>query len=86
VKAKSYPGLEQDTTILGWLQGVFANGVVSSDVVYKQLKNLFDHKEDFYAIHPFAKEVTLQNAVNDICVPLHPGAEKYYREMGLLKK
>jgi hypothetical protein len=30
--------------------------------------------------------MTLETALKGIPVPLHPGAEKYYREVGVLKK
>ncbi len=86
VKAKSYKGLEQDTPIMGFAGGLWALSSVNPDYVYKMIKNLFDHKEEFYAIHSAAKEITLQNALTGLSVPLHPGAEKYYKEKGLLKK
>jgi TRAP transporter TAXI family solute receptor len=86
VKAKSYKGLEQDTTIMGFAGALWTHSGASTDYVYSVLKNLFDHKEEFYSIHTAAKEVTLQNALSGLSVPLHPGAEKYYREMGVLKK
>jgi uncharacterized protein len=86
VKAKSYKGLEQDTQIMGFVGGVFVNSEVSSDYVYKFLKNLFAHKEEFYSIHAAAKEVSMENALKGLSVPLHPGAEKFFRESGVLKK
>ncbi len=86
VKAKSYKGLDQDTTIMGFAGATWTHTGVSDEIVYNFLKNLFDHKDDFYSIHPAAREVTHQNALAGLSVPLHPGAEKYYREMGILKK
>jgi len=86
VKAKSYKGLEQDTTIMGFTTGLWTHAGLSDDIVYKFLKNLFDHRNDYYAIHSTAKELTPQSALNGLSVPLHPGAEKYFREVGILKK
>jgi TRAP transporter TAXI family solute receptor len=86
VKAKSYKGLEQDTPIMGFAGGLWVLASASNDYVYKLIKNLFDHKDEFYAIHSAAKEITHENALIGLSVPLHPGAEKYYKEMGLLKK
>ena len=59
---------------------------VSTDFVYNMLKNLFDHKADYYAIHTSAKDLSLENALRGLAVPLHPGAEKYFKEVGVLKK
>jgi TRAP transporter TAXI family solute receptor len=85
VKAKSYKGIEQNTPILGWAGAVWTHAGVSADLVYKFLKNLFDHKEDYYAIHSEAKSLTVENATRSIHVPFHPGAEKCLRELGAIK-
>ena len=86
VKAKSYKGLDQDTTIMGFAGGLWALSSVSNDYVYRLIKNLFEHKDEFYSIHSAAKEITHENALTGLSVPLHPGAEKYYKEKGILKK
>ena len=86
MKAKSYKGLEQDTPIYGFTTALWTLSDMSPDFVYKLTKNLFDHKEDYYAIHKSAKDMTLQDAMKGIPLPFHPGAEKFYREAGVLKK
>jgi len=86
VKAKSYKGIKQDTTILGFTTALWTHANVSTDFVYKLLKNLFDHKADYYSIHTSAKDMTLEDATKGIPLPFHPGAEKYLREMGAMKK
>ena len=35
--------------------------------------------------HPKGSQITLENALDGLGVPLHPGAERYYREAGVLK-
>ena len=35
--------------------------------------------------HPKALEITVDTALDGVGIPLHPGAERYYREIGLLK-
>jgi uncharacterized protein len=35
--------------------------------------------------HAKGKEVTLKTALSGMAIPLHPGAEKYYREKGMVK-
>jgi TRAP transporter TAXI family solute receptor len=85
VKAKAYKGLDQDTTIMGFTTALWTHAGVSSDYVYKFLKNLFDHRDEYYSIHVSAKELTPESALKGLSVPLHPGAEKYFREAGILK-
>jgi uncharacterized protein len=85
VKAKSYKGLDQDTPILGFTTAVFTHLGVSADLVYKFLKNLFDHKADYYSIHGSAKAMTVESATKGIPLPFHPGAERYLKEIGAMK-
>ena len=59
---------------------------MSDDLVYRFIKNLFDHKEEYYAIHQDAKELKLQEYNKGVAVPFHPGAEKYFKEMGVWKQ
>jgi TRAP transporter TAXI family solute receptor len=86
VKARSYKGLEQDTLIYGFTTALFTVSDVSNDFVYALLKNLFDHKEDYYAVHRSAKDLTPQDAMKGVPIPFHPGAEKYLKEIGVMKK
>jgi len=85
VKAKSYRGMEQDTPILGFTTAVWTHAGVSDDLIYKVLKNLFDHKADYYAIHTSAKDMTVEDATKGVPLPFHPGAEKYLKEIGSMK-
>ena len=86
VKAGAYKGLEHDTPILGFATAVWTHALVSNDVVYKLLKNLFDHRQDYYQIHVAAKGMQPEVATKGITVPFHPGAEKYLKEQGWFKK
>ena len=35
--------------------------------------------------HPQGREITLESALDGIAIPLHPGADRFYREAGLIK-
>lgn len=55
-------------------------------VAYDITKGLFEHIDKVQATHNAAKKhVNLQTALEGMVVPLHPGAEKYYKEVGILK-
>jgi uncharacterized protein len=86
VKAKSYKGLEQDTRVMGWTGAIWTHAGVSPDLVYRWLKNLFDHKEDYFAVHADAKVLNIKEYDKGVAVPFHPGAEKYFKEMGVWKQ
>ncbi|MGE7778883.1 TAXI family TRAP transporter solute-binding subunit [Peribacillus sp. NPDC097264] len=58
---------------------------VPEEVVYNITKTLFENLDDFHKSHSSAKDITLEKALDDMAVPLHPGAEKYFKEKGLIK-
>jgi len=58
---------------------------VPADTVYAMTKALFTNLDQMVAAHSAAKAINPADAPKDPPVPLHPGAEKYYREAGLLK-
>ncbi len=56
---------------------------VSDDVVYKVTKAHWERLEDFHRSSEIARRVALEHALDALPAPLHPGAERYYREIGL---
>jgi len=55
-------------------------------VVYEITKGIFENIDDIKASHNTAKEnLSLENSQKGVSIPLHPGAEKYYKEMGIIK-
>ncbi len=58
---------------------------VATDVVYAMTKSMFDGMDGLVAAHTAAKGIVKKDAPVGLPIPLHPGAEKYYREAGLVK-
>ena len=55
-------------------------------VAYDITKGIFEHIDKIQATHNAAKKhVNLQSALEGMVVPLHPGVEKYFKEVGILK-
>jgi TRAP transporter TAXI family solute receptor len=59
---------------------------VSVDTVYRMTKAMYEHLDQLVAAHAAAKSIKLENAIAGMPIPLHPGAEKFYREVGLIKQ
>ena len=56
------------------------------DLVYAMTKALADNKSSFHEVHPQHKFYEPKVAWKNIgAVPLHPGAERYYKEMGYIQ-
>jgi TRAP-type uncharacterized transport system substrate-binding protein len=58
---------------------------LSEATVYKLTKALIESKAEIAAAHPKGAELSAANAVSGISIPFHPGALKYFREIGVAK-
>ena len=58
---------------------------VPADTVYAMTKALWTGLDALVAAHSAAKAIKLEHALDGMPVPLHPGAERYYKEVGLIK-
>ncbi len=61
------------------------NKNVPDDVVYKMVKAICEKRDDIVIAAPFWKSFTPEKACQGLALPIHPGAAKYYKEMGWLK-
>lgn len=84
IPAKTYPGIDKDVHTVTFKATLFASKSMSSDEVYKIMNTLFDKKRDaFYndiANPNLKKYFKLDNALEGMSIPLHPGAVKFYKE------
>lgn len=60
------------------------NADLSEDMVYNITKTLFENLDTLHRSHSRAEDVTLETSQEGMSVPLHPGAEKYFKEKGIL--
>jgi uncharacterized protein len=58
---------------------------VPADTVYKMTKSLYENLDQLVAAHAAAKAIKREEGPKNMPLPLHPGAAKYYREVGLIK-
>ena len=57
---------------------------LDADIVYTITKGLFENQAALAAGHAKGNELSAKSAVQGVSVPFHPGAEKYYKEAGVL--
>jgi hypothetical protein len=88
IPGKTYAKVDYDVLCLGDSNVMIANKKMKDDVAYKIVKAIYTNvNEGQWAlknVHPIAAQLTPQNAVNSP-LPLHPGAAKYFKEVGALK-
>lgn len=81
-----YRGSDEDTKTFGVGATLVTSADVSEDAVYALVKSVFDNFEDFKELHPAFANLTPEEMVKDgLSAPLHPGAEKYYKEKGWIE-
>ena len=85
IPAGMYAGTDTDTTTFGVGATFVTSASVSEDVVYVVAKAVMENIEDFKGLHPaFANLDPAQMVTDGLSAPLHPGAEKAYKELGLM--
>jgi len=85
IPGKTYRGIDSDTATPAVMAMLITHDEVSEQDVYDFTKAMWDGIEDIHASHAKGKEINLETALEGLTVPLHPGAEKFYREKGLIK-
>lgn len=78
-------GNEEDVPAFAITNALVASSELPEEVVYLLTKTIFENLEYIHASHNAAKDITLETALNGLSIPLHPGAERYYKEVGLIK-
>jgi len=83
VPAGTYPSLARDYQTIGLYNFAVAHKDLPNDLVYKIVKALFDNHDELVKVQSSAKETVPANIGRNTVLPLHPGAERYYRELGI---
>ena len=76
--------MDEDAHTLKIVTELFVRPDIEDEVVYDFVKQALDNAADYRDSHVVCREITAESAAKSI-IPLHPGAEKYYREVGAIK-
>jgi uncharacterized protein len=85
IPAGTYDGQTQDTPTAVIPNFLVTHDGVPADLVYKMTKSMYENLDALVAAHAAAKAIKLADALKGMPIPLHPGAERYYKEKGLIK-
>lgn len=80
----TYNGSPSDVTTLAVKATLAVNAKLDEKVVYDLTKALFENQGELATAHAKGKDLNAAYAVTGVSVPFHPGAAKYFRELGLL--
>jgi len=85
IPAGTYDGQAEDVETAAVGNFLITHEGVSEETAYQMTKLLYDNLPQLIASHAAAKAIDPAKALDGMPVPLHPGAERYYREAGILK-
>ena len=82
----TYPKQDKDVQVIGYYTHVIADCSLPEDTVYKMTAATFASKDNMASIYKELAKVSPEIMAQDIGVPFHPGAAKWYKEKGITVK
>jgi TRAP transporter TAXI family solute receptor len=78
----TYNGVDADIAVLGIPNVLTVSSEMPDDLAYSLTKAMFENIADMQAVHPAANQTTVEFTLAATPVPLHPGAIRYFEEIG----
>ena len=85
IAAGIYRGVNAPVTTVAVKATLLASNNLSADTVYSITRALFALQPQIASAHPRGRELDRDYAVTNLAVPLHPGAERYFRSAGTIR-
>lgn len=83
IPAGTYPGQDKDVNTIAQPNFLAVRSDVDEDAVYMITKTMYENLPFLNAIHKATKAMAVERAVAGLPLPLHPGAAKFYKEVGI---
>lgn len=84
IPAGSYKGQEEDVHTVATPTVLCVDADISDEEVYQLTKAIWENIDELRSRHASLSEMDLEDTLNIKGIPLHPGAEKYYKEAGVI--
>jgi TRAP transporter TAXI family solute receptor len=85
IPAGTYDGQDEDVSTVAIVNILVTHDGVDEEVAYQMAKLLFENLPRLSNAHSAANDIKLETATANLPIPLHPGAERYFKEAGVLK-
>ncbi|MDK9688210.1 TAXI family TRAP transporter solute-binding subunit [Halomonas sp. LC1] len=80
--AGMYDGMYEAVQTIGIPNVLVVNSDMDEELAYQLTQLLFENTDELIAVHPAANDTTIEFTMNSTPVPLHPGAIRYFEEVG----
>lgn len=84
IPANTYTGQDTEVVTAAVVNFLITRSDLADELVYQMTKAIFDNLDAMVAAHAAARQMSVEAAPKDSPVPLHPGAERYFKEKGAL--
>ena len=84
IPAGTYDGQSEDVNTAAITNILVTSADLDEETVYQMTKAMFENLDEMVAAHAAAKAISIDTATKGLPIPLHPGAERYYKEKGIL--
>ncbi|WP_199616980.1 TAXI family TRAP transporter solute-binding subunit [Paenibacillus alkalitolerans] len=85
IAANTYPKQETEVKTVAVKAIMTVRAELDAQLVYDITKTIYENTQPLIAINAKANEIQTDKALEGISIPLHPGAEKYLKEQGVIK-
>ncbi len=86
IKAGTYEELDRNINTSAIKMVMFTSSDMDADLVYELTKTFWENLDELKISNAFLEELTVESAIEDIAdLPIHEGALKYYKELGIIK-
>ena len=83
IPAGTYRGIDRDVVTPAVLAMLICDAALPDEVVYNITKAFWENAADLRKAHPQADFIHMETALDGATIPVHPGAARYYMEMGM---
>ncbi|MEZ9662568.1 TAXI family TRAP transporter solute-binding subunit [Vibrio cyclitrophicus] len=83
IPANTYPGVDKPITTIAQPNFLAVREDISEEDVYQLTKTIYENLPFLQGIHKATKAMALEKGIAGLPVPLHPGAARYYKEVGI---
>ena len=83
IPANTYPGVDKPITTIAQPNFLAVRDDISEEDVYQLTKTIYENLPFLQGIHKATKAMAIEKALSGLPLPLHPGAARYYKEVGI---
>lgn len=83
IPAGTYDGQDEDVATVAVINFLVSSDHVSEETAYQMTKLMYENLDKLKSAHAATSSIDVKNALKGMPIPVHPGAQRYYDEVGV---